>query len=70
MDYTFTFASPLSVPALGQVMVVPSVVTANKNELSANVFEDSETGFKLRVVNLVGNRATGTVWIKWVAFVV
>lgn len=70
VDFTFSFPTPLSLPVGGQVMVIPTVVTANKNEHSAAVFEDNEYGFKLRVVNLVGNRATGTVWIKWVAFIV
>lgn len=70
VDFTFSFSTPLSLPVGGQVMVIPTVVTANKNEHSAAVFDDNEYGFKLRVVNLVGNRATGTVWIKWVAFIV
>lgn len=69
-DYTFSFINQMVLPTGGQIMVVPSIVNQNKNETAYTVYEDNDSGFKLRVVNLVAGRATGTVWIKWVAFIV
>lgn len=69
-DYTFSFATPMVMGAYDQVCVLPSISVQNKNELQWSIHEDTAAGFRLRVVNPLSGRGTGTIYIKWIAVLV
>lgn len=67
--FTFRGSFAGNLTAGTQACVLISVVTANKNEMSWGIANDGATGFDALIKNLTP-RATGTVWVKWIAFAI